>query len=152
MQSKGKNISAQGFEWFDNELHYLRTVKCAEIAQNFHDTMGDEEDNEQFLALDEKYFVEGRIQEIEILLANVQLIAPGSTNGCAQMGSTVVIRENGTPKETYTIVGSAEANPQEGLISYESPLGRALIGRRADESIDVQVPEGKMKIHLVAVG
>ena len=69
MQSNGTYITALGFEWFENELHYLRTVKRAEIAQNLHDTMGDEEDNEHFFALDEKYFIEGRIQDLELLLA-----------------------------------------------------------------------------------
>jgi len=67
------------------------------------------------------------------------------------MGSTVVIRENGTPMENYTIVGSAEANPQEGLISNESPLGRVLISRRAGEEVDVKTPVGNKKIRLVAV-
>ena len=152
MQSKCTKGTDQGLERLENELQNLRTVKRAEIAQNLHDTMGDEEDNEHFLALDEKYFVEGRSQEIEALLGNAKLIALGNLNGCVQLGSTIVIRENFMPMETYTIVGSAETNPQAGLISYESPLGRAHIGRRAGESIDVQVPEGKMKFHLVAVG
>jgi transcription elongation factor GreA len=67
------------------------------------------------------------------------------------MGSTVVIRENGTPMETYTIVGSAEANPREGLISDESPLGKALIGRSAGEDIEIETPGGKVKVRLVAV-
>ena len=84
-------------------------------------------------------------------MANVRLIAPGNSNGYVQMGSTVVIRENGTPMENYTIVGSAEANPQEGLISNESPLGRVLISRRAGEEVDVKTPVGNKKIRLVAV-
>lgn len=151
MTSKITYMTIQGLERLENELHYLRTVKRAELAENLRDTLGDEEDNEYLLALDEQAFVEGRIQDLELLLANVQLIEPGHSNGVVQMGSTVLIRENGTPLETFTIVGSAEANPQAGFISNESPLGRALIGHRAGEEIKVRTPEGEMQVHLVAV-
>jgi transcription elongation factor GreA len=151
MTPKVTYITSLGLERLENELYHLRTVKRAALAQHLGDTTGDEEDNEHLLALEEQSFVEGRIQEIERLLANFQLIKPGSTNGCAQMGSTVVIRENATPIETYTIVGSTEANPQEGLISNESPLGMVLIGHRAGEDVDVKTPGGNMKIHVVAV-
>ena len=122
MQSKGTYITAQGFERFENELHYLRTVKRAEIAQNLLDTTVNEEDKEHFLALDEKHFVEGRIPELGAMLANAKLIALGNLNEWVQLGSTIVVRENFTPMETYKIVGSAEANPQECLISSESLL------------------------------
>lgn len=151
MRSTITYITSQGLERLENELHYLRTVKRAELAENLRDTLGDEEDNEYLLALDEQAFVEGRIQELELLLANVQLIEPGHSNGYVQMGSTVFIRENGTPMETFTIVGSAEADPQAGFISNESPLGRALIGHRAGEEVNVMTPGGQMKVHLVAV-
>ena len=104
MQSNGTYITALGFEWFENELHYLRTVKRAEIAQNLHDTMGDEEDNEHFFALDEKYFIEGRIPELEAMLANAILIALGNLNEWVQLGSSIVVRENFTPMETYKLL------------------------------------------------
>jgi transcription elongation factor GreA len=151
MKTKFTFVTAQGLKRLEEELHYLRTVKRAEIAQNLHDTVGDEEDNEYMLALDERSFIEGRIQEIERLLANVRVIGPGNSNGYVQMGSTVVVREDGTPIETYMIVGSPEANPREGFISDESPLGKALIGHRAGEDVEVDIPGGKMKYRLIAV-
>jgi len=138
MQFKDTSITTQGFEWFENELHYLRTVKRAEIAQNLLDRTVNEEDKEHFLAVDEKQFVEGRIPEFEAMLANAKLIALGNLNEWVQLESTIVVRENFTPMETSKkIVGSAEANPQEALISCESLLLRNRIGRRAGESIDV---------------
>jgi transcription elongation factor GreA len=151
MDHKITYVTAKGLERLENELLYLKTVKRAELAQHLRDTTGDEEDNEHLLALEEQAFVEGRIQELVHLLTNVQLIHPGSINGYAQMGRTVVIRENGTPLETYTIVGSAEANPKEGLISNESPLGKALIGRKAGEDVEIMTPGGEIIVRLVAV-
>jgi transcription elongation factor GreA len=144
-------VTAQGLERLEDELHYLKTVRRVELAQLLADTMGDEEDNEHLLAQDEQAFVEGRIQELVNLLTNIQLIQPDNANGCVQMGSTVIIRENGTPIETYTIVGSAEANPREGLISNESPLGKALIGRKAGEDVEIMTPGGEIIVRLVAV-
>ena len=76
MKAKVTYVTAQGLERLENELLYLRTVKRAEVAQHLGDTVGEEEDNEYLLALDEQAFVEGRIQEIVHLLANVQLIHP----------------------------------------------------------------------------
>ena len=151
MKTKVTYVTAQGLERLETELHDLKTVKRTALAQLLCDTAGEEEDNEHLLALEEQAFVEGRIHELEILLANVKLIQPGSPDGCARMGSTIGIQENGTPIETYTIVGSAEANPKLGLISDESPIGRALIGRRAGEEVDIVTPGGKMKVRLVAV-
>ena len=103
MTSKITYMTFQGLERLENELHYLRTVKRAELAENLRDTLGDEEDNEYLLALDEQAFVEGRIQDLELLLANVQLIESGHSNGVVQMGSTVLIRENGTPFQRIVI-------------------------------------------------
>ena len=151
MKSRVTYVTAQGLERLEEELHYLRTVKRAELAQQLADTIGDEEDNEYLLALDEQSFIEGRIQDLEALLANVQIIEPGNSNGNVQLGSRVLIREDGTPMESFTIVGSAEADPRHGLISNESPIGRALIGRSAGEVIDVETPGGNMKVKLVAI-
>ena len=114
--------------------------------------MGDCEDNEYLIALDEQAFVEGRIRQLENLLCNVKVIQPGQNhNGVVDLGSTVVIRDNNFETETYTIVGSAEADPQNGLISNVSPLGKALLGSKAGVDIQYKTPGGLLNFRVLAV-
>jgi transcription elongation factor GreA len=113
--------------------------------------MGEAEESEYQIALEEQAFIEGRIQELESILANYQVIEPGQSNGLIHIGSTVMIRENGMDAETYTIVGTAEANPETGLISNESPLGNALLGSSVGDDIEVNAPAGLLKFRVLAV-
>jgi transcription elongation factor GreA len=145
-------ITPKGLEKLKNELEHLRTVKRREIADNLQETMGDVEDNEYLIALDEQAFVEGRIKQLEKLLCNAKVIQPGQqNNGIVDLGSTVVIRAGGTDAETYTIVGVAEADPTTGFISNESPLGKALLGSKVGDDLEVKAPAGLLNYRVLAV-
>jgi transcription elongation factor GreA len=98
--------------------------------------------------------VEGRILELEIILASARVIDEKSKkdkSGIAQIGSTVTISEDGGKPEKYTIVGAAEANPREGRISNESPIGRTILNHRAGEELTVEAPGGTFKVKIVKV-
>lgn len=150
-QQKVTFITPKGLIKLEDELNHLRSVRRKEISQHLQETMGEVEDNEYLIALQEQAFNEGRIRELEQLLANYQVIEPGHSNGIVQLGSTVVIRENGKDTETYTIVGTAEANPGSGFISNESPLGKSLLESRVGDDVEINAPGGQLKFRVVAV-
>ncbi|MBN2548243.1 MAG: transcription elongation factor GreA [Anaerolineales bacterium] len=148
-------LTRQGYQKLQEELEYLRTVKRQEVANRLHEAMeGGEliEDAEYEAAKNEQAFVEGRIQELEMLLANARVIE--ETDGkkdVVQIAAKVTIQEEGSEKEIYTIVGPAEANPREGRISNESPLGRALMDHRAGDKVNVEAPGGSFTVRIVKV-
>jgi transcription elongation factor GreA len=144
-------ITPKGLSRLQNELEYLKTVKRSEIASYLQETSGDVEEPEYLFAQEEQSFVEGRIQELERLLANVQVIEPGEGSGFVEIGSTVVIKFDNTEAETYTIVGSAEADPALGLISNESPIGSALLGCQVGDEKGVNTPSGLMVYQVIAI-
>jgi transcription elongation factor GreA len=109
------------------------------------------EDAEYEAAKNEQAFVEGRIQELEILLANARVIEETGHMEVVQVGARVTIQEDGAEPEKYTIVGPAEANPRQGLISNESPLGRAIIGHRQNDKVRVDAPAGSFSVVIVKV-
>ena len=102
-------------------------------------------------AKNEQAFVEGRIREVELILSNARIIEEDRVLDTVEVGAKVVIQENGTDPEKYTIVGAAEANPGNGYISNESPLGKALMGHQAGDEITVEAPNGKFTVTLVKV-
>lgn len=147
-------LTQQGFQKLQEELEYLRTVKRQEVATRLHEAMeGGEliEDAEYEAAKNEQAFVEGRIQELETLLANARVIDENSKMDVVQVGAKVTIQEEGMEPEKYTIVGPAEADPRAGRISNESPLGRALMGHRAKEKVRVDAPAGAFTVQIVKV-
>lgn len=146
-------LTREGFQKMQDELEYLRTEKREEIANRLREAMeGGEliENAEYEAAKNEQAFVEGKIKELEVLLATARVIEekPDEKLEIAQVGSTVTIQEEGSKPENYTIVGAAEANPTEGLISNESPLGKALLGRKVGERIQVDAPAGAFIVTL----
>jgi len=149
-------LTRQGYQKLQEELEYLRTQKRQEVAARLHEAMeGGEliEDAEYEAAKNEQAFVEGRIQELETILANARVIEDKPKKAEAvQVGVTVTVRESGKDSETYTIVGPAEANPREGRISNESPLGRALMDHRQGETVHVDAPGGSFNVKIVKVG
>ncbi len=147
-------LTRQGFQKLQDELEYLRTQKRQEVATRLHEAMeGGEliEDAEYEAAKNEQAFVEGRIQELEILLANARVIEETGHMDVVQVGARVTVQEEGGDPEIYTIVGPAEANPRQGLISNESPLGRAIIGHRKDDKVRVDAPAGAFSVRIVKV-
>ena len=150
-------LTKDGFKKLEAELEYLRTEKRKEVAQRLHEaaesSLGEfVEDPEFEAAKNEQSFVEGRIRELEMLLANAKLITKKrSKNGEVDVGSVVVIKEGRYKPEEYRIVGAAEANPQEGKISHASPLGKALMGKKEGDKVEVEAPSGSFTIKVVEV-
>jgi transcription elongation factor GreA len=145
-------VTADGLKKLEEELETLRTVKRAEVAQRLHEAMEDGEliENAEYeAAKNEQAFVEGRILELEHMIAQAQIIQPKKSGGVVRIGNTVVVQEGSNPPETYTIVGAAEANPKEGLISNESPLGQALLERKIGDEVDVKAPAGVLRFKIV---
>ena len=150
-------LTKEGFEKLQDELDYLRTAKRQEVADRLHEAMeGGEliENAEYEAAKNEQAFVEGRIQELEMLLATARVIEDDKKKRgeSVQVGSTVTIQEDGADEETYTIVGAAEANPREGKISNESPMGKALLNHRVGEDVQVETPDGSYTVRIVKIG
>ncbi len=150
-------LTRQGFQKLQEELEYLRIVKRKEVAQRLHEAvegssdLGVDLDAEYEAAKNEQAFVEGRIQELEILLANAHVIEESRKSDTIQIGSKVTIQETGTEPESYIIVDPAEANPREGRISSESPLGRALMEHRVGDTVRVEAPGGTFTVQVVQV-
>lgn len=147
-------LTRQGYQKLQEELEYLHTTKRHEVAQRLHEAMeGGEliEDAEYEAAKNEQAFVEGRIQELEILLANARVIEETGKMEVVQVGARVTIQEEGCEPETYTIVGPAEASPREGRISNESPLGRALMDHRPEDRVRVDAPGGSFYVQILKV-
>jgi transcription elongation factor GreA len=148
-------LTSEGYEKLQEELEYLRTDKRQQVADRLHEAMeGGEliEDAEYEAAKNEQAFVEGRIQELEILLANARVIEENSKVDVIEVGAKVTIQENGSDPEVYTIVGPVEANPRNGRISNESPLGRALMDHRAGDEVEVEAPGGSFTVQILKVG
>ena len=149
-------LTKEGYQKLQEELEHLRSVKRQEVANRLHEAMeGGEliENAEYEAAKNEQAFVEGRIQELEILLATARVI-DGSKKEKAdlvQIGSTVTIKEDGVKPEVYTIVGAAEANPREGRISNESPIGKAILNHRVGDEVEVEAPAGMYKVTIMKI-
>jgi transcription elongation factor GreA len=145
-------LTKEGFEKLQDELDYLRKVKRQEVAERLHEAMeGGEliENAEYEAAKNEQAFVEGRIQELEVILATAHIIEGQHDPNSVQVGDSVVVQEEGSEPEEYIIVGAAEADPRAGKISNESPLGKALLNRRPGDIITVEAPGGSFKVKLL---
>lgn len=147
-------LTRQGYEKLQEELEFLRTKKRQEVANRLHEAMeGGEliEDAEYEAAKNEQAFVEGRIQELEILLANARVVEESGIRDVVQIAAKVTIQEDDNEPELYTIVGPAEANPREGKVSNESPLGRALMDHKAGDTVKVDAPAGSFTVRILKV-
>ena len=147
-------LTKEGLKKLEEELEYLRTVRRAQVAERLHAAMdeGDIDENAEYdEAKNEQAFVEGRIQTLEAMLSNAVLIRDDAPQGIVGLGSKVTVRETGSKPEIYTLVGAAEASPKDGRISNESPLGRALLGRRVGDEVKVNAPAGTLSFRVVAI-
>ncbi|HEX9617110.1 MAG TPA: transcription elongation factor GreA [Anaerolineales bacterium] len=150
-------LTRSGYQRLHEELEHLRTVKRQEVASRLREAMegggdmGVDLDAEYEAAKNEQAFVEGRIQELELLLANARVIQDTGTRDVVEVGATVTIQESDNEAEVYTVVGRAEANPREGRISNESPLGRALMDHRQGDEVKVEAPGGSFTVQILKV-
>lgn len=148
-------LTRDGFKRLEAELEHLRNVKRPEIAERirrakeFTDTVDNAEYDE---AKDEQGFVEGRIQDLEHMLANAQFIDEHPATDFVRLGSRVTVHSSDGEDEVYTIVGSAEADPRRGLVSNESPVGRALLGHKLNDEVTIVAPGGSFRLTIKALG
>lgn len=149
-------LTKEGVEELRKEHEELAKVKRPEVLERLTQArnMGDLSENAEYSAAkDELAFIDGRIDELEDLLAHVQIIkedTSGSKNSTIQLGSKVILHHSGK-KEEYSVVGEWEADPIEKKISHESPLGKALLGKKEGEEIEVEAPAGKILYKVVRV-
>lgn len=148
-------LTPEGLKQIEDELAYLKTVRREEVAQKLETAIkqGDLKENADYHdAKEQQAFVEGRINYLENLLHSAQIISGKRQDGTVGIGSKVTIIEVGEDEEeTYLIVGAAEANPSEGKISNQSPIGAALLGRKAGEKFKAETPAGEIEFKLKRV-
>lgn len=155
MAIKPVYLTPQGKVKLEEELEYLRTVRRPEVAEAIKSAK-EEGDLSENSAYEEaklmQGFVEGRIQTLIAQLRDAIIIENNGKSGVVALGSVVTVVEDGeSEKETYTIVGSTEADPQEGMISNESPIGSALLGKKKGDKITVATPSGEIMFKVVKV-
>ncbi|MEE9559459.1 MAG: transcription elongation factor GreA [Acidiferrobacterales bacterium] len=150
-------ITADGAKKLRAQLNHLKRVKRPHIIQEIAEARshGDISENAEFHAAKEQQsFIEGRIAELESMLAMAQIIDPATldTQGRVVFGATLVLLDaHGEQEVTYQIVGDLEADIAEGKISISSPIARALIGKEEGDVVDVEVPDGTRTYEILAV-
>lgn len=148
-------VTREGLEKMQKELDELRSKKRGEVAQRLKEaiSMGDLSENSEYDdAKNEQSFVEGRILELETKIRTAVLISQKKKGGRVDLASTVTIEDLGDEsQETVTIVGSTESDPFEGKISNESPAGRALMGSKLGDIVEVDAPNGLIKYKIIGI-
>ena len=147
-------LTAKGFTEIEEELDELKRVKRPEIIKAIKEAraLGDLSENTEYhSAREEQAVIEGRIQELEYMIEHATIISE-EVSDTVKIGSSVVIRYDGEDDtEEYKIVGSTEADPFENKISNESPIGKAIIGKKEGDIVDIESPTGSYQIKIVKV-
>lgn len=156
MASKEVILTQGGLENLEKELNHLKSSKRREVAARIKTAIsfGDISENAEYEdAKNEQAFIEGRIITLEKMLRNVRLINDADTSSdVVSIASTVLLKDVEYDEDfEYTIVGSAEANPTENKISNESPVGKAIIGKKINDVVEVSVPAGMLKYQIVKI-
>ncbi len=149
-------LTAEGLQKLKDELTYLIEVRKPQIAERLHDAIkqGDLSENADYTeAKEQQAFLEGRIKELENMIRNAAMIEDqDGAKGVVRIGSTVTVVEQGlTDNEVFMIVGKAEADPTQGKISNESPIGAAMMGKKAKDSVKAKTPNGSVVFKIVKV-
>jgi transcription elongation factor GreA len=149
-------MTQAGKEKLEQELEQLKTVKRKEVVERIKiaRSFGDLSENSEYdSAKEEQAFVEGRITTLENMIRNAKIISEDELNSDnVSLGSSVTFIElPDGDEETYTIVGSAEADPFEGKISNDSPIAKSLLGRKVGDEVTVQTPGGEMNVKIVLI-
>lgn len=148
-------LTPEGKEKLQKELHQLKTQGREDLAKRLKSaiSMGDLSENADYhKAKEDQGFLEGRVQEIEHILHNHEVIDTNMQFDLVSIGAKVTIQEGEDPPETYYLVGRKEANPREGKISHESPIGKALLGHQIGDEVDVVLPDKEtIKLKILAI-
>lgn len=156
MINKETLLTPEGVAKLEHELNFLKTVRRREIAERIKQAIafGDLSENSEYdEAKNEQAFTEGRIVTLENMLRNARIIDNEDiSTDSVSIGSTVKILDIEFDETMeYTIVGSAEADPSKSKISNESPVGSALIGQQINDTVDVSVPDGVIKLRILEI-
>lgn len=146
-------LSKEKYEKITHELEFLKTKGREDIAERLKAAkdLGDLSENSDYQeARDEQARLEGRIAALEETLRKSEIIHRSGNSTTVNVGTKVKVKRNRKVEE-YTIVGSNEADPARGLISNESPIGRALLGKRAGDEAIIMTPKGEVKLHVVSI-
>ncbi len=149
-------MTAAGKQKLEDELDFLKTIKRKEVVERIKIArdFGDLSENAEYdSAKEDQAFVEGRISTLESMIRNAVIINENESNrDIVRLGTTVTFIEvPDGDKESYTIVGSAEADPLEGRISNDSPIAKSMIGRTIGENVKVLTPGGEMEIKILSI-
>jgi transcription elongation factor GreA len=148
-------LTSEGAEKLKAELEELKGPKRDEMAKRLRSAiqMGDLSENADYhKAKEDQAFMEGRIQELEYLLRNATIIdAADVSTDTIQVGSRVTVQEGDFPPETYYLVGAKEADPRNGKISNESPIGRVLMGGHVGDDVTATTPGGEIKLKILKI-
>lgn len=148
-------MTQAGKEKLMDELEYLKTVKRKEVVERIKvaRSFGDLSENSEYdSAKEDQAFIEGRISTLESMIRNAEIIEDTGDDDRVQLGKTVTFMEvPGGDEESYTIVGSAEADPFEGRISNDSPIAKGLIGRAVGDRVKIMTPGGEMDVEITSI-
>jgi transcription elongation factor GreA len=156
MVNQPQYLTPEGLVKLEERLKFLQDVRRPEVAERLRQALeegGDLSENAEYEdAKNEQAFVEGEIMRLEGILSSAQVIETTGKKDVVALGSKVTVVEQGeSDKEVYHIVGSAEANPAEGKISIESPLGKALLGAKVGAKVVVNAPAGEITFVIKAI-
>ncbi|MGE5072669.1 MAG: transcription elongation factor GreA [Anaerolineae bacterium] len=147
-------LTEEGAEKIKKELEELKGPRRDELAKRLRSAiqMGDLSENADYhKAKEDQGFLEGRIQELEYKLRNAVIISANGNRDQVDIGSRVTIQESGEAEETYHVVGAQEADPRNGRISNESPIGKALMGHKVGEEVEADTPAGKLRFKILKI-
>jgi len=148
-------LTKEGIQKIKEDLEEVKGSARAELAARLRAAieMGDLSENADYIkAKEDQGFIEGKIQELEETLRRVKVIAQGNNSSDeVQIGSSVVIIEEGYQKEIIHIVGSKEADPDSGKLSYESPIGSALLEHKVGDIVRVKTPKGRINFKIIEI-
>ncbi|MCD4802406.1 MAG: transcription elongation factor GreA [Anaerolineales bacterium] len=150
-------LTQEGYDKLKTELEYLRAERRQEVANRLREALdgsplGVDADVEVEAAKNAQAFVEGRIQYLQSILAQAEIVDDLSKTDVVQIGTKVTIETTDKEKDTYVVVGRAESDIVEGKISYESPLGNALMGHAKGDKVDVPAPGGVFTVKILKIG
>jgi len=146
-------ITKSGLEKLKEELEYLKKVKMPQVIDRIATAkeLGDLSENAEYHdAKDEQGFIAGRMSELENMINKSEIIEESNSTEVINVGSTIKVRCD-QDEFIYTIVGSNEADPSKGLISNESPIARAFLGRKIKEKIKIKIPKGEMECEVLEI-
>ncbi len=156
MADKELLVSPEGLKKLEAELEHLTTVKRREVAERIKTAreFGDISENSEYEdAKNEQAFIEGRIQTLEQMLRLARVVDAGNEDpNLVHIGSRVTVKDLAeSVEEDYVIVGATEADPMKNRISTESPVGKALMGAKVGEQVEVSAPVGKIRLEVIKI-